>query len=90
MRNWQDGFFEGRRIDTADNTGAGTLNMENIAHAFDLRYQRIDSFSDIDAKLQDLMADESPVFIEVICDQNQEIIQPIHDLAYNTTIESNS
>ena len=86
MRNWQDGFFEGRRIDTADNTGAGTLNMENIAKAFDLKYQRIDSFSEIDQHLKDLIADESPVFIEVICDENQEIIQPIHDLAYNTTV----
>ena len=34
MHNWQDTFFEGRRVDTSKDTGEGTLNLRNIAEAF--------------------------------------------------------
>lgn len=81
MRNWQDGFFEGRRIDTAENTGAGTLNLEKVAHAFDLNYARIERYEEVDDKLKTIMSDGSPIFVEVICDDRQKIVEPIKDLS---------
>lgn len=83
MRNWQDGFFEGRRIDTAENTGAGTLNLEKVADAFDLNYARIERCEEIDDKLKTIMADDSPIFVEVVCDDRQRIVEPIKDLSFD-------
>ena len=44
MKKWQDDVFDGRRIDTSESTGAGTLNLKKIADAFDLDYIKIDDY----------------------------------------------
>ena len=82
MRNWQDHLFEGRRIDTAENTGAGTLNLEKVADAFELRYVRIESYDRIDSYLQQVLSDPQPTFVEVVCDDKQKIVEPINDLSF--------
>lgn len=82
MRNWQDGFFEGRRIDGEDTTGAGTLDLKSIAAAFGLRYELIDHADAVDAKIIKVLSDDGPVFVEVMCDQNQKIVEPIKDLSF--------
>jgi acetolactate synthase-1/2/3 large subunit len=83
MRNWQDGFFEGRRLDTAQTTGSGTLNLRNIADAFDLDYLQIESVDEIDDKLRLAMKDSRPIFVEVMCDQYQKIQEPLKDLSFD-------
>ena len=83
MRNWQDGFFEGRRIDTEETTGAGTLTLEKVADAFDLNYARIERFEEIDDKATQILKDDAPIFVEVVCDNEQKIVSPIKDLAFN-------
>jgi acetolactate synthase-1/2/3 large subunit len=85
MRNWQDNFFEGRRIESEESTGAGTLQMQNIAKAFDLPYSLIDNPDKINEQLKDIIGENGPMFIEVICNQNQKIIEPIKDLSYAVT-----
>lgn len=90
MRNWQDHFFEGRRIDTEENTGIGTLNLEKIAGAFDLPYARIEKVSEIDDKVRELIAQNGPVFVEVFTDQNQRVIEPLLDAAFDTSSKSGS
>ena len=85
MRNWQDGFFEGRRIDSEDTTGAGTLDLESIAHAFGLNYAVIEKFDEIDTTIRRVMNDDRPIFVEVVCDPNQKIVEPIKDLSFEVT-----
>ena len=75
MRKWQDDYFEGRRIDTEENTGTGTLNLRNIAEAFDLEWACIDKYEQIDSQLQGIIADDGPLFVEVMTDNNQKIIE---------------
>ena len=41
MHNWADTFFKGRRVDNPIDTGDGTLNLKNIAKAFDLDHYLI-------------------------------------------------
>ena len=82
MRNWQDGFFEGRRIDGEDTTGAGTLDLESVAAAFSLKYVAIQNHKDVDAKIKQILSDDGPTFVEVVCDQNQKIVEPIKDLSF--------
>jgi acetolactate synthase-1/2/3 large subunit len=74
MKKWQDDYFEGRRIDDAESTGVGTLNLRNIAQAFDMRYSCIDDFATIDDKLWEIMSDDSSLFVEVVTDNEQKII----------------
>jgi acetolactate synthase-1/2/3 large subunit len=76
MRNWQDQFFDGRRIGSDDTTGAEMLNLRKVAEAFDLPYALIADVEEIDTKLAKAMASTGPLFVEVICDSNQTIVQP--------------
>ncbi len=77
MRKNQDTFFKGRRIGSDEKTGVAMLNLKKVADAFDLRYERIDSCSEIDSKLKKIMSDNKPLFIEVICTDTQKIITPV-------------
>lgn len=79
MRNWQDTFFEGRYIGSDNKTGAETLNLKNVAKAFDLKYELISDWKKIDRKINQLMRGQGPIFIEVICSNRQEIVEPIKD-----------
>ena len=76
MRNWQDSFFDGRRIGSDDETGAESLNLAKIADAFGLRYVAITCHEEIDEKLKVIMSDDQPIFVEVFCDNNQKIVEP--------------
>ncbi|MCR4324877.1 MAG: thiamine pyrophosphate-binding protein [Candidatus Curtissbacteria bacterium] len=77
MRRWQDTFFEGRRIGSDDKTGIAVLNLRRVAEAFDLNYEIIDRWQDISEKLKKIMADDNPIFVEVVCDSKQKLIEPI-------------
>lgn len=79
MRNWQDKFFEGRRIGSDETTGAEILNLKKVAEAFDLKHFLIDRWQKIDESLKKIMAKKGPLFVEVICDNNQKIVEPLQD-----------
>ena len=81
MRNWQDGYFEGRRIESEDETGTGTLDLLKIASAFDLKYERIEKSAEIDSKLTEILKFAGPLFVEVVCTHNQQIFEPIKDFS---------
>ncbi len=89
MRNWQDGFFEGRRIGSDDQTGAEGLNLKKIAEAFDLPYECIARHEEIDEKVRRICAHSGPVFVEVICDSQQKIVKPIEDPSLIEAVHGN-
>ena len=82
MRKWQDVYFEGRRIGSDDKTGVESLNLRKIADAFDLNYERIDRWEEIDEKLKKITSDNKPLFVEVVCDSEQKLVEPIKDLSF--------
>ena len=79
MKKWQDDVFDGRRIDTSESTGAGTLNLKKIANAFDLDYLLINDYKNVNQQLSELMNNPNPVFVEVITDNQQRIIEAFKD-----------
>ena len=79
MHNWQDTFFEGRRVDSSKDTGEGTLNFKNIAKAFELEYYKIDNYQSIDEDLKKIMRDDQPLFVEVLTDHKQKIYDSFKD-----------
>lgn len=80
MRRWQDTFFEGRRIGSDEKTGVPILNLKNIAKAFDLDYELIDKWENVESKIEKIMSKKCPLFIEVICDNKQKLINPMNSL----------
>jgi len=84
MRNWQDKFFEGRRIGSDDNTGAEMLNLNAVARAFDLRYECISDIKNLKKDIKRIMNIPGSIFVEVVCSSEQEIVQ-----AYTLTEWSN-
>ena len=74
MTNWQDTFFEGNRLDTAEKTGVGTLNFKKIAEAYNLKYQLIKKSSEIQKKISKILNDNDPYLVEVVTKKNQKII----------------
>lgn len=83
MRRWQDTFFEGRRIGSDENTGVPILNLQNIALAFDLKYELINKWQDIDTSIEKIMAKKGPLFVEVVCDNKQKLINPLKKMGVN-------
>lgn len=79
MHNWADSLFKGRRLDTAKDTGDGTLNFKNIAKAFDLNHYLIKDVNRIEKDLKKILNDKKPLFIEVITDPHQKIIDAFKD-----------
>lgn len=79
MRNWQDTFFEGRRIGSDDATGAEGLKLESVADSFGLSYRRLEDPKTLVEDLEEIMGNSEPIFVEVICDDAQLIYQPFED-----------
>lgn len=73
MIKWQDTVFSGRRLDTKEFTGAGTLNLKKIANAFDLKWYLIKNVSNIDKDLKKIFKIKGPLFVEVVTDNKQKI-----------------
>ena len=74
MINWQDTIFKGRRLDTKESTGYGSLNLKKIAEAFDMKWTKISDFSKIDETLKKLNKTKGPIFVEVITSNQQKIV----------------
>ena len=79
MHNWADSFFKGRRLDTPEQTGDGTLNLKKIAEAFDLKHFLIKDVNKIDNNLKRIIKQKGPCFVEVITDHQQKIFDAFKD-----------
>ena len=79
MHNWADSFFKGRRLDTSEDTGIGTLNFKNIAKAFDLEHYLIKDVHSIDKNLRNILKRKKAMFVEVKTDPHQKIFDAFKD-----------
>ena len=79
MHNWTDSFFDGRRVDTSEETGEGTLNLKNVAKAFDLQYYKISNHKNIEKDIKFVCKSKKPIFVEVVTDNKQKIFDAFSD-----------
>jgi len=79
MHNWADTFFKGRRLDTAIDTGDGTLNLKNVAKAFDMEHYLIKNVYRVARDLKTILKKKKPMFIEVVTDPRQVIFDAFKD-----------
>ena len=55
-------------------TGYGSLNLKKIAEAFDMKWTKISDFKKIDGTLKRLNKTKGPIFVEVITNNQQKIV----------------
>ncbi len=74
IRASQDKFFEKRYIGTDKDSGISFPDTEKIAHAYGIKYMKINSTQEVDAGIEKMLAFDGPIICEVMCIENQEII----------------
>jgi acetolactate synthase-1/2/3 large subunit len=56
------------------------LNFQKVASAFDIPYINIQDYQEIDNKILEIISTKGPVFVEVVCDNNQKLIEPLKSI----------
>ena len=73
IRKSQVDMTGGRFTDDDD-----VLNFKKIAHAYDINYLLIDDYKKMSNQINLILKNRKPTIIEVVCDYNQEIIEPFN------------
>ena len=77
IRATQRKFFNGRFIGTDKTNGVSFPNLEKIAYAYDLKYVKISSVSELHVKLEEVLSYNEPVICEVMSIRDQEVVPSI-------------
>ena len=78
IRDSQDAMCGGRYTDDEQ-----ILNFKKIAHAFDLEFEIIQSADELESSIKNVLSNDKPTLIEVVCDSNQYMIEPIREMEEN-------
>ena len=54
------------------------LNFKNVAKAFEIDFEIIDDYENLESELLGILNKKGPVLIEVVCDSKQEIVEPFN------------
>ena len=71
IRKSQDAMAGGRYTDDID-----VLNFSKIADAFEIDFRLISKSADLEQEIASIFETEGPCLIELLCDPNQEILNP--------------
>lgn len=71
IRQTQTNLFEPPLVGVCEENGISFPDLERLAYAYGVKYYRIDKTSEIEAKTKAVLAEEGPVFCEVIVDERQ-------------------
>ena len=74
IRQSQDDMVGGRYTDDTE-----VLNFSKISDAFELPYHVLVNYHELDEKIPEILDADGPALIEVVCDQNQKIIEPFEN-----------
>ena len=75
IRDSQDAMCGGRYTDDEQ-----ILNFKKIAHAFDIKFEIIQSVDEIEPVMSRVMDDNAPTIVEVVCDDSQYMVQPTKEI----------
>lgn len=74
IRLTQQNFQDGRFIGVDKESGLSCPDLERIAYAYRIRYLRIATLNELDAKLKELVSIQEPLICEVMTPTNQLLI----------------
>lgn len=72
IRKSQDEIIGGGRYTDDEEV----LNFRNVATAFELDFEILENYKNLEIDLKRILNKKGPVLIEVVCDSQQEIIEP--------------
>lgn len=75
IRASQDSMCGGRYTDSEQ-----ILNFEKVADAFNLDFEIINSYDDFSRIIPNVLSNDRPTIIEVVCDSNQNMVLPFKEL----------
>ena len=74
IRATQNKFFEGRLIGTGPESGVSIPDTEKIAHAYGLKYFKLDNSATLEKDIKKILQYKGPVLCEVICPKNEPVV----------------
>lgn len=74
IRATQRKFFDGRFVGTDDGSGVSFPDLEKISRAYGIQYMRAENNNELDRVIQESIAFDGPVIVEVMCIPDQEIV----------------
>lgn len=74
IRATQRKFFDGRFVGTDDGSGVSFPDLEKISRAYGIQYMRAENNTELDRVIQESIAFDGPVIVEVMCIPDQEIV----------------
>jgi acetolactate synthase-1/2/3 large subunit len=77
IRNTQDNYFEGRHAGSDPQSGVSCPDLEKIAWAYNIKYEKISNQNDMENKMDDILNRKGPVICEVFTDPKQQIIPSV-------------
>ena len=77
IRNTQDNYFEGRHAESDPQSGISCPDLEKIAWAYDIKYEKICNQNNIEHKIEDIINQNGPIICEVFTDPKQQIIPSV-------------
>jgi len=75
IRDSQDSMCGGRYTDDEE-----ILNFSKVANTFNMPFYFIDDYKDLDSKINQILAEDGPALIEVLCDPSQHILSPYEEI----------
>ena len=77
IRNSQDNYFKGRYAGSDPQSGVSCPDLEKIAWAYNIKYEKICDQDDMNIKLAKIINHKGPVICEVYTDSHQQIIPSV-------------
>jgi acetolactate synthase I/II/III large subunit len=77
IRNTQDNYFNGRHAGSDPESGVSCPDLEKVAWAYNIKYEKILDQNDLENKIEDIINNKDPVICEVFTDRKQQIIPSV-------------
>jgi len=77
IRNTQDNYFNGRHAGSDPQSGVSCPDLEKVAWAYNIKYEKILNQDDLENKIDDIINNKDPIICEVITDQKQQIVPSV-------------
>ena len=71
IRESQDAYSDGRYTEVED-----ILDFSKVADAFEMKYEIIDDYNNLDKQIINITNNSDPTLIEVVCERDQKIFSP--------------
>jgi acetolactate synthase-1/2/3 large subunit len=74
IRNTQKAFFNGNLIGSSEKSGIRMPSWELLANAYEIPFLRVDTYENLEEKMQQVVQQQGPLLVEVLCQENQVLM----------------